>query len=92
MNGARPGPGNVITHPHVGLPGADGTTALVRCGRAGKLFRIFGFQKRERQRDRARERERERERDSSFEKRAKRFSGRELYLGRIRPPEDAVQK
>ncbi len=52
LNGGRAGPGNVITHPHVGVPGADGTTAVARRGHAGKLFMIFWF---------SRERERERE-------------------------------
>ena len=52
---ARPGPGNVITHPHVGVAGAHGTNARGRCERAGELSRIFGFQKRERHKDRARE-------------------------------------
>ena len=53
LNGARPGPGNVITHPHVGVAGAHGTNARGRCERAGGLSRILGSPKSERQKDRA---------------------------------------
>ena len=43
-------PGNLRTHIHVGVGGAHGTTARARRGRAGELFKIFGFWERERQR------------------------------------------
>ena len=33
--------GKLITHPHVGVAGADGTIARARCARAGAEFDIF---------------------------------------------------
>ena len=46
--------GNLTTHPHVGVAGADGTIALARRARAGAEFEIVDFQERPRQRYRAR--------------------------------------
>ena len=36
--------GNLITHPYVGVAGADGSIALARRARAGAKFEILGFQ------------------------------------------------
>ena len=43
FNDARPGRGNVITHPHVGVAGGHGSNARGRCERAGELSTILRF-------------------------------------------------
>ena len=43
LSDAESSPGNHITHPHSGVPGADGTTGWGRCARVGEIFMNLRF-------------------------------------------------